>query len=211
MKVEGPLTDQAYVDVTYEQFDQTKSIAFIRKLCRGLILPFLLPIILFSNLSDFMFLTFSEFFSHIPFLFGILIREVFYKNTLKACGSNIIVEFGAFFYYKEVSLGDNVLISAYTTVHHCDMGSNVLIGGGCRLLSGSKQHNYKRTDISMSEQGGQIKKINIGNDVWIGDNSVIMEDIEEGCIIGAGSVVTKKVDSYSICAGNPARIIRKRK
>ena len=41
-------------------------------------------------------------------------------------------------------------------------------------------------------------------------SSVIMDDIGKGCIIGAGSVVTQPVDDYSIVAGNPAKIIRKR-
>ena len=63
----------------------------------------------------------------------------------------------------------------------------------------------------MTEQGGQMKKIIIGNDVWIGDNAIIMENIEDGCIIGAGSVVTKKVEAYSICTGNPATVLRKRR
>jgi acetyltransferase-like isoleucine patch superfamily enzyme len=59
-------------------------------------------------------------------------------------------------------------------------------------------------------QNGLMKKIRIGNDVWIGSNSVVMEDIEDGCIIGSGSVVNKRMGRYSIVAGNPARVLRKR-
>jgi len=211
MKTEETIQGQDYVNITYEQFNQTKLLAFFRKLCMSFALPFLYPLILLSKSSDYIFLTVSELFSLIPFLFGIIIREVFYKKTLKSCGDNVVIEFGVVFYYKNISVGDNVLISMQTTIHHCDIGSNVLIGGGCRLLSGSKQHNYARIDIPMSQQGGQIKKIKIGHDVWIGDNSVIMDDIEKGCIVGAGSIVTRKIDAYSICAGNPATIIGKRK
>ena len=43
-----------------------------------------------------------------------------------------------------------------------------------------------------------MKKIKLGNDIWIGTNSIIMDDIDSGCIIGAGSVVNKKIESYSI-------------
>ena len=210
MKTEGPIQGQDYVNVTYDQFNQTKLLAFIRKLCMGLVLPFLYPLILISKLSDHIFRSASELLSFVPFLFGIIIREAFYKRTLKSCGNNLVTEFGVVFYYKDISLGNNVMISTYTTIHHCDIGSNVLIGGGCRLLSGSRQHNYGSNEIPMSEQGGQMKKIEIYDDVWIGDNSVIMDDIEEGCIIGAGSVVIKRIEAYSICAGNPATIIRKR-
>jgi len=52
----------------------------------------------------------------------------------------------------------------------------------------------------------------IGNDVWIGTGVTILSGvtIEDGAVIGAGSVVTKNVAPYTIVAGNPARLIRKR-
>jgi virginiamycin A acetyltransferase len=52
----------------------------------------------------------------------------------------------------------------------------------------------------------------VGNDVWIGYNSVITPGIRigDGAVIGACSVVTKDVEPYSIVGGNPAREIRRR-
>ena len=52
----------------------------------------------------------------------------------------------------------------------------------------------------------------IGNDVWIGYHTTILPGvcIGDGAVIGAGSVVTKKVHDYEIVAGNPARHIRYR-
>ena len=52
----------------------------------------------------------------------------------------------------------------------------------------------------------------IGNDVWIGQNAVILPGVRigNGAIIGASSVVGSDVASYTIVAGNPARPIRKR-
>jgi lipopolysaccharide transport system ATP-binding protein len=54
--------------------------------------------------------------------------------------------------------------------------------------------------------------IRIGNDVWIGYQTIIMPGIRigDGAVIGAGSVVTKNVDDYEIVAGNPAKHIRYR-
>ena len=52
----------------------------------------------------------------------------------------------------------------------------------------------------------------IGNDVWIGENAVILPgvNIGDGAIIGADSVVGSNVEPYTIVAGNPAKVIRKR-
>nr|WP_246566018.1 CatB-related O-acetyltransferase [Tissierella simiarum] len=52
----------------------------------------------------------------------------------------------------------------------------------------------------------------IGNDVWIGSNAVILRGVKvgNGAVIGAGAIVTKDVEPYSIVVGNPARVIKKR-
>ena len=52
----------------------------------------------------------------------------------------------------------------------------------------------------------------IGNDVWIGRESIIMPGVKigDGAIIAAYSVVTKDVEPYSLVGGNPAKFIKKR-
>ena len=61
---------------------------------------------------------------------------------------------------------------------------------------------------------GQIRKGNtvIGNDVWIGAESMIMPgiNIADGAVIAARSVVTKNIGPFEIWGGNPARLIKKR-
>ena len=55
------------------------------------------------------------------------------------------------------------------------------------------------------------KEVRIGDNVWIGGNTVICPGVTIGdcCVIGAGSVVTKDIPSWTIAAGNPCRVIRK--
>lgn len=56
------------------------------------------------------------------------------------------------------------------------------------------------------------RSINIGNDVWIGENAIILDGVTigNGVIVGAGSVVTKDIPDYQIVGGNPAKLIRLR-
>ncbi len=67
-----------------------------------------------------------------------------------------------------------------------------------RNFPGHTNHDYKHSFI--------------GNDVWIGANVILKEGltIGDGCIIGAGSVITKDIPPYSIAVGNPCRVIRPR-
>jgi len=54
--------------------------------------------------------------------------------------------------------------------------------------------------------------ITVGNDVWIGAGAVILSGVTigDGAVIGNSAIVTKDVEPYSIVAGNPAKLIRKR-
>lgn len=54
--------------------------------------------------------------------------------------------------------------------------------------------------------------VEIGNDVWLGENVVILPGVKigDGAVIGAGAIVTKDVKPYAIMGGVPARLIRYR-
>ncbi len=93
-------------------------------------------------------------------------------------------------------------------------GVQVFLGGGHRMEwvttypFSSLWESGKHISGHPTTKGDVI----IGNDVWIGMESIIMSgvNIGDGAVIGARSVVTKNVDPYTIVAGNPAKIIRKR-
>ena len=55
-------------------------------------------------------------------------------------------------------------------------------------------------------------RVHIGHDVWIGHGAIILpgRNIGTGAVIAAGAIVTKDVPAYTIVAGNPARIVRRR-
>jgi acetyltransferase-like isoleucine patch superfamily enzyme len=90
-------------------------------------------------------------------------------------------------------------------------GDNILIGPGVKMFCGN--HSTQLNDVPMIYQKRIESDIIIGEDVWIGANSVITSGviIGKGSVIAAGSVVTKKVPENAIVGGVPAKIIKYRK
>lgn len=212
MKRKVEITSDKYTEVEYSRFNRTKVQDVLLKVSGWLSLPFIIPLVLLSKMSpETGFKAISEILSLIPSTVGLRPRYEFYRRTLRGCGKEVMIYFGVVFTYREINLGSYITINRNTSIQHCDIGDNVMIGEGVQLLSGPYVHNFSRTDIPMNRQGGRLKRIKIGNDVFIGSNSVIMVDIGDGAVVGAGSVVTKKVEPYSIVAGNPAKPIGWRK
>lgn len=84
-------------------------------------------------------------------------------------------------------------------------GSNIRIGPNVCIISAN--HDTKDYDKHID-----TNPIIIGNNVWIGANSVILPGVNIGdnVIIGAGSVVAKNIPSNVIAAGNPCKVIKKK-
>lgn len=108
---------------------------------------------------------------------------------------------------EESSLNRGMWIGNDTVI-----GNHVMFGPEVTILSGS--HNFGDVSIPMTKQGATERRaVVIGNDVWIGTRTIILPGVKIGnhAIVGAGSIVTKDVPDWAICAGNPARVIRYRK
>ena len=92
-----------------------------------------------------------------------------------------------------ISIGDNVLIGNYVSMH-------------------SENHNYNYHSLLIREQGVSHQGIIIGNDCWIGSKVTILDGscIGDGCVIAAGAVVRGKIPSYSVIGGVPAKILKER-
>jgi len=90
------------------------------------------------------------------------------------------------------------------------IGSNCLIGDG--VIISDHKHNIEYGKL-IGSQGCISDPIEIGDDVMLSVRSIILQGVRigNGAIVGPGSVVTNDIPPYSIAAGNPARIIGKRK
>lgn len=96
-------------------------------------------------------------------------------------------------------------------------GGEIIIGKYCNIsqhcsLVASNHLTRKGVNISHQEWDEKRTGIVIGDDVWVGANSVILPGVKigNGVVIGAGSVVTKDIPEDAIAVGNPARVIKYR-
>ena len=148
-------------------------------------------------------------------------KEIYVKPTIK--NSNIIV--GDFTYIADSEFESHV------THHYEFIGDKLIIGKFCQIATGvefvmngaNHQMNAVSTFPFYTLDGWNMKAPNISempfkgdtvieNDVWIGQNSVILPGVHigNGAIIGANSVVGSDVEPYTIVVGNPAKKLRKR-
>ncbi len=141
------------------------------------------------------------------------LRAAFYMATME-CGDKFYAHTGiSMLYPKNIKIGERVSINRNTMITAkapIEIGNNVSIGPNVVINSGN--HNFSRKDIPICNQGHTVENITIENDVWIGASAIILAGVTigVGSVIAAGAVVTKDVEPYSIMAGVPARLIKKR-
>lgn len=149
------------------------------------------------------------------------------KNAVK--NPNIIV--GDYSYYYDENGADD--FEKHVTHFYDFIGDKLIIGKFCSIASGIEfvmnGANHRMDAFSTypfyimgNGWGSAIAPVKdelpikgntvVGNDVWIGQNVTVLPGIHigDGAIIGLNSVVSKDIPPYTIAAGNPIKIIRKR-
>ena len=150
-------------------------------------------------------------------------RLCFIKNFINQ--PNIIV--GDYTYYDDPDSVENFLKNI---LYHFDfIGDKLIIGKFCQIATGVKfimnganhalsgfstypfaafGNDWKDVPLESKSRGDTV----IGNDVWIGNSVTIMPGVKigDGAIIATNSVVTKKIDPYTVVGGNPAKAIKMR-
>jgi acetyltransferase-like isoleucine patch superfamily enzyme len=155
------------------------------------------------------------------------IRDIFLKTT------NVYTEQP--FFTKDILHGDRYTIGNFTygspQVKHWGENAKLTVGKFCSIandvvifLGGNHRIDWVTTypfnvinehfENARTIKGHPSTKgdVIIGNDVWIGYGAVIFSGVKigDGAVIAAKSIVTKDVYPYSVVAGNPARLIKKR-
>lgn len=113
----------------------------------------------------------------------------------------------------KVKFSENADIGCYT-IFNCGadvhIGRDVLVAGFCYVQTSN--HKIARNQI-IQTQGYTHKAIHIGDDCWLGGGSFILPGatLGTGVVVGANSLVNKKVPDFQVVTGSPARLSFKRK
>lgn len=112
---------------------------------------------------------------------------------------------GRFVMGRGVQVGTNCFIAAGGG--GLIIGDDVLISPHCTILTSN--YTFDRLDLPLQQQGTVSKGVRIGDRVWIGANSVVLDgaDIGDNVIVSAGSVVSGPIKANAIVLGNPAKVI----
>ncbi|PHR24088.1 MAG: acetyltransferase [Desulfotalea sp.] len=131
------------------------------------------------------------------------------NGSLISKGSVIQAKNGPLFIGDECDIGAHVIITSISAI---TLENNVLIAGNCYI--GGARYNLDDLTTPIMYQGIYSRgPITIGANTWIGASAIILDGVTigKGCVVGAGSVVTKDVPDYAIVVGSPAKVIKSRK
>ncbi len=131
-------------------------------------------------------------------------------------GDNVIVSKSCVIQAKTgpLDIGDNCDIGAHTiisSVSSITLASSVLIAGNCYI--GGARYHMDDLEVPIMNQGIYSRgSVSIGENSWIGASATILDGVKigRGCVIGAGSLVTKDVPDFGVAVGVPAKVIRYR-
>ena len=184
---------------------------WIVRLMHLLTWPFALPSMAAYRLagSERVFQSCAMLLSLVPGRPGQYLRASFYLQTLKESSPDLAVGFASWFAHPAATVGRGVVIGSFSIVGTAMLADHVIIASRVSILSGKYQHGGPfQAANAAAAQPPTYEAVRIGRGSWLGEGSIVMADVGEGCIVSAGSVVTKPMPSRSTAVGNPARFIK---
>lgn len=150
---------------------------------------------------------FAQAYALVPGLPGDYLRIAWYHLTLRSCSLDARISFGTIVSHPETVIASGVYIGAFSLIGKADIGQRCQVASYVQILSGKKQHGRDSEGRLLSTDEEAFSLTRIGADSWIGAAAIVMADVGNSVTVGAGSVVTRPIEAYSIAVGNPARVI----
>ena len=142
-------------------------------------------------------------------------------NTIIEVGENVFLSSDAKITVPRFTVGDNTRINGPIMVRgreECSIGKYCALGYHITIVTTNHDFTKPNLQINMHRKFSfgslEISKgpVTIGHNVWLGDNTTILSGVHigDGCVVGAGAVVTDHLPPCSVSAGVPARLIKYR-
>jgi acetyltransferase-like isoleucine patch superfamily enzyme len=157
-------------------------------------------------LSAFTVYIYNNFITHFP---SYKLRLWYLRHIVRIqIGRNTAIHMGCFFTGKRIVIGDNSVINRNCYLDGrggVEIGDNVSLSPETWIASLTHDPNDPMFGVIP-------KKVCVGNYVWVGMRAMILPGVTlgEGCVVGAGSVVTKDVGPFTMVAGSPAHFLGER-
>ncbi len=148
--------------------------------------------------------------SLLPGIWGQYVRRAFLSRVLARCHSSTCIGFGVLFSKTGTRLDEYVYLGPGCQIGLAHIERDALLASGVHVTSGARTHGIADLDTPIREQAGNPSMVRIGAGAWIGSNAVVMADVGENTVVGAGAVVTKPLPAGVVAAGVPARVLRRR-
>lgn len=142
-----------------------------------------------------------------------IVGPVYVLNPNVILGKNVTIYPGVMFFGNgPIVIGDNSKIGNNTIIFSSldggvSIGSNTIIAADCYIIDAD--HITKKGQL-VTQKGMVVKKVKIGNNVWLGTHVVVLKGsvINDGAVIGAMSLVNSIIKEDSINVGIPASFIK---
>lgn len=152
----------------------------------------------------------TELLSLIPGLTGRYLRWAFLARVLARCSASACIGFGTVFSKAGAKIDDHVYIGPRCHIGLVHIERDVLLAAGVHVTSGGQTHGFADVSTPIRDQPTTHRLVRIGAGAWIGSAAVVMADVGNDTVVGAGAVVTKPLPERVIAAGVPARVLRTR-
>ena len=131
------------------------------------------------------------------------VRTLFLRSSLKSCGAKLIVDKNVCIINPQgISIGDNVHLNRRVLLQATE-GGEISIGNNVVFSYSSK---VITANYSIRESKHSYSSVNIGNNVWIGTDAIILPGvtIDDNVVVAAGAVVTTNLAAGYVYGGVPA-------
>ena len=135
-----------------------------------------------------------------------------HSNAVITIGDNSRIR-GSFLAHNgcSISIGQSMRCNSFLNISTAE-GTSVTIGDDCLVAQATIRTSdmHPIFDLTTKERINPSANVTIGEHVWLGQDAYVGKGIAigAGSVVGANSVVTKDVPPNSVCAGNPAKVVR---